>query len=128
MPLNTLPAVVVKFIDANIDSVPALEALLLMRESENTYWSPEDVAARVYIEHTRARMVLDGLHRRRLLIVDGDPPRYRYSPEDQGLRDAVASVAATYRTHLVPITTLIHSNGTSAVRQFARAFDLKKDQ
>jgi hypothetical protein len=37
-------------------------------------------------------------------------------------------VAAAYRRHLVPLATFIHSRASTAVREFARAFDLKKDR
>jgi hypothetical protein len=37
-------------------------------------------------------------------------------------------VAASYRRHLVPLATFIHSRASTAVREFARAFDLKKDR
>jgi hypothetical protein len=36
-------------------------------------------------------------------------------------------VAAAYRRHLVQLATFIHSGASPAVREFARAFDLKKE-
>jgi hypothetical protein len=39
----------------------------------------------------------------------------------------MSEVASEYARHLVPIATLIHRGASSAVKEFARAFDLKKD-
>ena len=37
-------------------------------------------------------------------------------------------VAATYRRNIARVATLIHEKTSSSVREFARAFDLKKDR
>jgi hypothetical protein len=39
----------------------------------------------------------------------------------------MASVAATYRQNLVLVANIIHSKASGAVREFARAFEIKKD-
>jgi len=43
-------------------------------------------------------------------------------------RKMLAEVAEAYRRNLVAITTFIHSKASTSVKEFARAFDLKKDQ
>ena len=37
------------------------------------------------------------------------------------------TLSETYRRQLVRVATLIHSNASAAVRDFADAFNLKKD-
>jgi hypothetical protein len=54
--------------------------------------------------------------------------RYRYNPQWDASGEVMPEVAAAYRRHLVPIATFIHSRASTAVREFARAFDLKKDR
>ena len=54
--------------------------------------------------------------------------RYRYNTQWDASGEVMAEVAASYRRHLVPLATFIHSRASTAVREFARAFDLKKDR
>lgn len=124
-----IPRNVLQFIAEKIDTVPELETLLLLRETETHHWSEDEVAARVYVARETARSILEALQRRRLIIVAGeDPLRYRYSPAQDGTRELVTEVATAYRQHLVPMATFIHSKASVAVHEFARAFDLKKDK
>lgn len=128
MTADALSATVLQFIDTSIDSIPALEALLLLREHENISWNHEEVATRLYVEQSRARALLGSLHRQQLLVLEGSPPRYRFGPAAMDQREIVTQVASAYRLHLVAITQLIHSKGPPAVRQFARAFNIKKER
>jgi hypothetical protein len=54
--------------------------------------------------------------------------RYRYNPQWDPTGEVMPEVAASYRRHLVPLATFIHARASTAVREFARAFDLKKDR
>jgi hypothetical protein len=42
--------------------------------------------------------------------------------------ELMGQVVAEYQTHVVRIATFIHANASASVREFARAFDLKKDR
>jgi hypothetical protein len=69
------------------------------------------------------------LQRRQLIHADGaNPLRYRYNPAWDKTGVLMAQVATEYRRHLVAMATLIHSKAPSSVREFARAFDLKKER
>jgi DNA-binding IclR family transcriptional regulator len=122
-----IPQQVLQFIAEQIDTVPQLECLLLLHQYDSQPWLADDVAARIYIPAESARSILQTLERRRLVSAQGDPPAYRFSPSEAATRERVAEVADTYRRHLVPIATFIHSKASASVREFARAFDLKKD-
>jgi predicted transcriptional regulator len=120
---------VLHFIAQQIDSVPQLECLLLLYEHDSRAWVPEQVAARIYSSQQVARGVLETLHRRGLLLVeDDDGPHYRFDPAGTASRELMRDVAHAYQKHLVPIATFIHSKASASVREFARAFDLKKDR
>lgn len=121
-----IPDNVLSFIDGAIDSVPELEALLLLRQDEPRLWSEVDLSARIYISREEARRVLETLCRRDMFVVEGDPPRFRFSPAKAGARELVAEVASAYQRHLTSIAILIHKKSSASVREFARAFDLKK--
>jgi hypothetical protein len=128
MNLSDIPASVLQFIAQNIDSVPQLEGLLLLWENQSRAWSDDEIAARLYVSRSEAASILLALQRRQLTALDADPPpKYRYNPgwDTTGL---MHQVAVAYRRHLVPVATFIHSRAPSAVREFARAFDLKKDR
>lgn len=119
---------VLHFIAQQIDTVPQLECLLLLYEHDSRAWAADEVAARIYVLPQAAPGVLEALHRRGLLMAEGEPPRYRYNPVGTASRELVSEVADEYRKHLVPIATFIHSKASASVREFARAFDLKKER
>jgi hypothetical protein len=125
---NDIPAQVLRFLEANIDTVPQLETLLMMREESERGWLLADVASRNYTTEQRAMETLNALHRRGLVSSEGSPPRYRYDPARDDLRALVADLARCYRRNLLLVTELIHAKPSGAVKEFARAFDLKKDR
>ena len=123
-----IPQQVLQFIAQQIDTVPQLECLVLLHQHDNRAWLSEEIAARIYISRETAQGILEGLVRRKLVSAEGDPPRYRFTSSEAGSHTLVGEVASTYQRHLVPIATFIHSKASASVREFARAFDLKKDR
>lgn len=124
-----IPARVLQFLAERIDSVPQLEALLLLWENPQRQWSEEELAARIYVSRPVAATILQALLRQQLVTAESVPStRYRYNPQWDAAGETMEEVAASYRRHLVPIATFIHSRASTAVREFARAFDLKKDR
>jgi hypothetical protein len=122
-----IPDNVLRFIEKHIDTVPHLEALLLLWEYPAQSWSQEEVARRIYVEEDAAIAILEHLTRQRLIErEEGKPRSFRYVPEESSA--TIADLAGAYRRRVVQIATLIHSRGSSSVREFARAFDLKKDR
>jgi len=123
-----IPARVMQFVTERIDSVPQLEALLLMWENPERLWTEDELAARIYVPKQVAAVILQSLQRQQLITAEVAPVRYRYNAQWDPPGEVLPEVAASYRRHLVPITTFIHSRASSAVREFARAFDFKKDR
>jgi hypothetical protein len=122
-----LPESVLRFIEGHIDSVPQLEALLILRADPGRDWSAAELAARLYTSDTFALEALERL-RRQGLVAAGPSHRYQFQPASEELRQGVAELAGAYATHLTRIATLIHCRPSSSVTEFARAFDLKKDR
>jgi hypothetical protein len=119
---------VLRFIADRIDTVPHLEALQLIWESSGRPWSAEEIASRIYVNAPTAANILQDLLRHRLIVSDGaTPPRYHYDPNQDPHAQLLPEVIATYRRHLVRIAQFIHSKGSPAVREFARAFQIKKE-
>ena len=122
-----IPADILAFLTHRIDSVPQLEALLMMSERANHAWTMDDVAARTYTSAATARSVIEALQRRGLVATDEPGHRFRFRPHDRADVDLVARVADFYRANLVIVTTLIHEKAPAPVQEFARAFEFKKD-
>jgi hypothetical protein len=117
---------VLKFVSENLDTVPELEALLLMSESGDRAWTDVELGSRTYVSPQAARLVLEALCRRG--FVTADASAFRFAPSTAENRELIQELAAAYRLHLIPLTTFLHSKGTSSVKEFARAFDMKRDK
>jgi hypothetical protein len=123
-----ISARVIDFLAENIDSVPQLEALLLLWRDPNKWWGVEELGVRLYVSTEDADGIVRALLTRQLVTSEGQPPAYRYSGAWDTSGTLMAEVAEAYRHNLVRMTRFIHSRASSAVRAFARAFDLKKDR
>lgn len=116
-----------EFILREMDTVPHLEALLLLWNSRPKGWEVDKMAAALYLDRGATREILLGLARRRLAERDQDEV-YRYSG-DAGERDAlIGAVEETYRRNLIRISRMIHSKASPGVRDFADAFRFKKER
>jgi predicted ArsR family transcriptional regulator len=117
------------FIIEQIDSVPQLEALLLLFNSRPKTWSIEAMAKSLYVRSDMAARILDSLLQRKLIAVDSHRPDvFFYASEDDHQNRLVEAVDAVYRKEVVRVSSLIHSKGSAGVRDFARAFRIKKDK
>jgi predicted ArsR family transcriptional regulator len=123
-----IPGHVLQFLAEKIDSVSQFEALLLLWQEPNRSWTAEQIGARVYVAPETARLILQGLERRQLIVAEEKPSAYRYSSAWDASGNLMAEVAMQYRRHLVRLATFIHSGASPSVREFARAFDLKKER
>jgi hypothetical protein len=117
-----------RFILAQIDSVPHLEALLLLFNSRPKAWSTEEMARSLYVRNEVASKILDSLLQRKLIAASHEKPDvFFYSVDDDARNTMLHDVDAIYRKEVVRISSLIHSKASAGVRDFARAFRLKKD-
>lgn len=110
--------------------MPHLEALLLLYEQAAEHWTVERAAARLYVPPERAQQILADLEQRRLArrLPKATPPEYAYDAAWDTSGQLMAKVAMTYRRNLAAVAAFIHSRASPAVREFARAFELKKDR
>jgi len=122
-------AAVIRFIIGQIESVPHLEALLLLRDTRPQRWTVSDLSKRLYIGREAARGLLEDLIHRELIHRDAESTTYFYEAASDDQDRLIAQVDDTYRRQLVRISQLIHSKPSAAVRDFARAFRFtKKDE
>jgi|SRR5579885_3159075 hypothetical protein len=117
---------VYRFLVNQIESIPHLEALLLLWRSRPEAWAPEELARRLFVPPEAAREAADDLVRRQLVAANSG--NYHYEA-DGGSRDQlVECVAEVYKHNLVAVSNLIHAKPGNAVREFARAFRFTKER
>lgn len=118
-----------RFIVEQIDSVPHLEALLLIWNSRPRIWSVDETARSLYVDHDTAAKILNGLAQRNLIAAVPDRPGlFHYSPTSKETDELLKLVDVTYRKEVVRISSMIHSKASAGVRDFARAFRFTKDK
>ncbi|WP_263416332.1 hypothetical protein [Terriglobus albidus] len=117
-----------QFIAENIDSVPHLEALILLWNSRPVSWSLAELACRLYVTPERAHEILNNLMRLQVIReVEGPQPRFCYFARNSEQDALMQDVDSIYRKDLVRVSNMIHSKESSPVREFARAFRFRKD-
>ena len=117
------------FILEKVESVPHLEALLLLWNTRPKAWSEADLARRLYVDGDAARRLLQDLVREGLISSTPDGVEtYSYRSESQAEDSMIEAVDRTYRRQIVRVSTMIHSKGSTAVRDFARAFRFTKEK
>lgn len=120
---------VYNFVLENIDSVPHLEALVLLWNSRPVWWISEEMASRLYVPPQKASQILRDLVRLQMVAQSEDtPPKYSYSAKSKEQNELMYALDDTYRKEMVRISTMIHSKTSSGVREFARAFQLKQEK
>ena len=118
-----------EFILEHIDTVPHLEALLLLWNSRPKEWIAEEMASALYVSSGTARAILQSLTRRGLLVAERETPeRFRYESLSSKRDRLVEAVDARYRKDLIRISRMIHSKAAPGVREFAQAFRFTKER
>lgn len=110
-----------RFILTSIDSVPHLEAVLLLRGNVNADWDVKAISQRLFIGEKRAAKILDDLVRAGFVTLKANA-LYSFEPASDKLRELVGELSALYSTNLIEITNLIHSNTSKQAQKFGDAF------
>ena len=85
-----------QFLRDQIDTVPHLEALLLLWNSRPKPWSMEDMAKGLFLASEAAREILDDLARQGLIAtVPGEVGTYYYEPDESGTNWSVLWIRRT---------------------------------
>jgi hypothetical protein len=108
---SLLPEGVRQFLRANIDSLDALEVLLLLFGQPARQWTAEEVGRECRTNEWAAGMQLRTLSTRGLVrAVDATPMGYQ---ADDAHAAAVEALARTYRERRVGVITFIYSPAAS---------------
>ena len=120
---------VYEYILDRIDSVPHLEAVILLWNSRPVGWSADELASRLYVPAEKTAELLQDLVRQQLVQqIPGTPTRYSYFARNDEQNEWMIRVDAAYRREIVRISTMLHSKTSASVREFARAFRFKKER
>jgi Mn-dependent DtxR family transcriptional regulator len=122
-----IPEDVRRFILTSIDSVPYLEALLLLRNAPDQSWDSVRVAQRLYVSEKVATELLSELSVAGFVAITEPETSYRYHPSSDELRLIINQLAEMYAKNLVEVTNLVHSKIGKRAKQFADAFKWRKD-
>jgi hypothetical protein len=115
------------FILDRIDSIPQLEALLLLFHELSVSWTVERVARRLWIHPDDTRSILQDLMRDQLIMRtggDGAQCKYQANPDRHRL---VQAVAESYRADTIRISKMIHAKPSSN-RHFIRRFFVNNEE
>ncbi|HJT71608.1 MAG TPA: hypothetical protein VJ731_15525 [Terriglobales bacterium] len=125
---NPPSAEVDRFIAEQIDTVPHLEALLLVWNSRPKAWTIAEMAHSLYVPPELAEGILRDLAQKNLIQdtgTSGDSYAYQSSETRDGF---MVQLDRTYRRDLIRVTRMIHAKAPSALSEFARAFRFTKDK
>lgn len=118
-----------RFVVDEIDSVPHLEALLLLWRRAPNLLSVAEIAKQLYISPGQGASVIEDLLRRGLIARDqSGAAGFFYDMHSEERNRLLAAVDATYRRELIRISGIIHSKASPGVRAFANAFRFRKDK
>jgi DNA-binding MarR family transcriptional regulator len=120
---------VYEFIRETMDTVPHLEALMLLWNSRPVRWTSEELASRLYISPEQVTALLRDLIKLKLVAELHDfGVKYSYFPRSPEQDEMMRQVDLVHRSDLIRISTMIHSKKSSALQDFARAFRFKKER
>jgi hypothetical protein len=91
------PAELREFLANHIDSIAQLEALLLLRHSQDVVWDVPGAAKRLYVGEPEALEALTHLAARSLITHDGNS--YKFDPQSDELAGMIALLAEYYRAY-----------------------------
>jgi DNA-binding MarR family transcriptional regulator len=126
---NPLIRQVDQFILEQIDTVPHLEALLLVWNHRPKAWSISEMASALYVPKDLAARILRDLAQRGLVQeIPPDTGQFAYHSASLNQDTLISQVDATYRRELIRISRMLHAKAPSSLRDFARAFRFTKEK
>ena len=123
-----IPAPVVQFVAEHIKSLDQLVLLLLLQQSPDRWWDAASVSRELAMDTDSARQALERFASQNLLAisVSGDV-RYRFQPGEPRLQEVAEAFNAAYRTNRLAILHLVTGRPQRSVRDFAKAFRIRRD-
>jgi hypothetical protein len=111
------------FIGGSIDSVWALELLLLLKRDRDRAWEPDTLIRELRSSPVVIEEALKGLRDAGLVTPDGRG--YRYWPASPRLDELVSSLERAYAATPMTVIKAVVTSRTEKLRAFSDAFKLK---
>jgi hypothetical protein len=122
------PSGLKQFIEQHIESVPQLEALLLLRREPQREWSASEIAKELYIPEDAARSLLVDFSRRGFaILIPASAVRYTFQTRNSESDRLIDELASAYQNRRVAVISLIYSKPLNKVQTFADAFRFGKE-
>ena len=121
-----LADVVVRDVDQYVDSLDALEVVMLLFRERQRSWTAEEVAKELRISVRVARRELERM-RGRGVAAEADGA-VRFDGADRDRAAAVARIAAAYGARRIELINYVASQTLKRIQSIADAFKLKKDE
>ncbi|HEV2577920.1 MAG TPA: hypothetical protein VGU25_11990 [Acidobacteriaceae bacterium] len=116
-----------RFIREEIDSVPHLEALLLLWRNAPSACSTGQIAKQLYVSQGEGAAIAEDLHRRGLIAREARG-LFFYDQSREERNRLLKALDETYRRDLIRISGIIHSKASPGIRAFADAFRFRKEK
>lgn len=126
---NPLSGQVDRFILEQIDTIPHLEALLLVWHRRPKAWSASEMAGSLFVPLELAAKILRDMEQRGLLKErPASSGQYAYHSQSEEHDRLMGAVEETYRRELIRIARMVHAKTPASLRDFARAFRFTKEK
>ena len=129
MTTDDIPEHVRRFITEYIDSVEQLRVLLLLFENPDRRWSVGQITRELRSSDGSITKRIEDLHERGLLARDpAEPDLHTFEHVQEDLRATVRDLAEANASRPYRVIELIYARPNEALRAFADAFKIKKDE
>ena len=122
----TLLPTIRTLIAGSIHSMAALELLLLLHRSSDTYWTVSAAAATLGVSEERIATAFTSLRRHGLVAKARETVAFRYAPRTDAAREAVDALAAAYDQQRLAVLEAVHASGDASIDAFAEAFRIRR--
>lgn len=124
-----IPESLRRFILLHIDSVELLNVLLLLHSRPDQSFTLQEIEQEIRSSLIAIQKRLDDLYARKILnTVEGNTDLHRYLPKNDEIAASIDELATYYQTYSNRIIELIFSRQSEALRSFADAFRIKKEE
>jgi hypothetical protein len=120
-----LPEDVVRFVHDWVDRIETLEVLVLLHSDPSREWTIPELSTHMRSSALASRIAIDRLVA--MGAVAERPNGYAFHPKTADLDQHLSNLVACYREKRTAVVAAIFNRPSDAVRSFAEAFRIKKD-
>ncbi len=124
--MNDIPPEIRDLIAQHFDSAEGIEIVLLLRRSQEAFWSPAAVSQHLGIKEEVADRKMDMLAKSRILVTAEQSKAFRYEPRDSTVAARIDELAEIYTSRRLSVINAIYSANLEKLRAFSNAFRLDK--